>query len=123
MQTKLNSTDKRQKIKLNLIKKYDISEEQAEKILRQFEEKRKLTIINDNKNNNNSNRGNYTNDDLIKQGHTYNQNSNKTLSPQTNILHSYQVSKAQFRPSGNAGYSYSPTHHNDNYPCNCSDRW
>ena len=66
-----NPSNKREKIKRKIMKKYGLSGDQAEKILRQYEDKHKISI-------NNSNGGNYTikqNDDLTKQD-IYNQNTN-----------------------------------------------
>ena len=66
-----NHSNKREMIKRNIMKKYDISDDQAEKILRQYEDKHKIDI-------NNSNGGNYTikqNDDLTKQKNIHIQNT------------------------------------------------
>lgn len=67
-----NPSNNREKVKRNIMKKYGISDDQAEKILRQYEDKHKIAI-------NNSNGGNYTikqNDDLNNQKNIHNQNTN-----------------------------------------------
>lgn len=73
MKAKSNHSDKRQKIKMSLTKKYGISDEQAEEILKQFEKKHENRIITDTKNNPNSNIEHYTqNKNLIKQKNSSN---------------------------------------------------